>query len=163
MVEQVLPNDATPPPALVAAWLTLDNLHLEAVPMWAANWIVQGYDGPSLAELAGLNGQDTREVRDLLPDALADTGIAALPSGQAALKIAYDDIATAYLAGRAQWTWAANEVARLVIATNYAEENFDHPLSVLWYIDEEIGQPWARTDDELAADVRRLCIDQLHH
>ena len=44
-----MPDDATPTPELVAAWLVVNTLPTEAVPMWAANWLVQGYDGQSLA------------------------------------------------------------------------------------------------------------------
>jgi hypothetical protein len=50
----------------VAAWLILGTVPTERVPLWAAHWIVAGHDGPALAELAGLHGDDPHEVRDLL-------------------------------------------------------------------------------------------------
>ena len=86
MLEEIVPDEGTPTPALVAAWLAMDTLRAESVPMWAANWLVQGYDGMSLAELAGLSGRDTREVRDLLPAALEDAGVDPLSSRQPAVK-----------------------------------------------------------------------------
>jgi hypothetical protein len=161
MLQGIDPDGKTPTPALVAAWLALDTLRAESVPMWAANWLVQGYDGESLAELAGLSGRDTREVRDLLPAALADAGFAPLSSRQAALKVAYDHIANMHLSGRAHWTWAVNKVVELVIGNGYASEVFEQPLGSLWGIDDELGEPWSRTEDELAGIVRQACIEQV--
>ncbi|MFC5263527.1 hypothetical protein ACFPJ1_15545 [Kribbella qitaiheensis] len=161
MLQEVVPEGETPTPALVAAWVVMDVLRAECVPMWAANWLVQGYDGESLAELAGLSGQDTREVRDLLPAALADTGVAHLSSRQAALKVTYDHIARMHLSGRVRWAWVVNQVAGLVIDNGYASEVFEQPLGELWAIDDEPGEPWSRTDDELAGIVRQACIEQV--
>jgi hypothetical protein len=163
MLQEIVPDGATPTPALVAAWLALDTLRAESVPLWAANWLVEGYDGESLAELAGLSGRDTREVRDLLPAALADAGIALVSSRQAALKVAYDHIANMHLSGRVRWAWVVNQVAGLVIGNAYASEVFEQPLGDLWRIDDEPGQPWNRTDDELAGIVRQTCIEQVQH
>jgi hypothetical protein len=161
MLQGIDPDGDTPTPALVAAWLALDTLRAESVPMWAATWLVQGYDGESLAELAGLSGRDTREVRDLLPAALADAGFDPLSSRQAALKVAYDHIANMLLSGRAHWTWAVNQVVELVIGNGYVSEVFEQPLGVLWGIDDELGAPWSRTEDELAGIVRQACIEQV--
>lgn len=161
MLQEIVPDGETPTPALVAAWLALDTLRAESVPMWAATWLVQGYDGASLAELAGLSGQDTREVRDILPAALADAGFGPLSSRQAALKVAYDHIANMHLSGRVRWTWVVNQVEELVIGNGYAAEVFEQPLGALWGIDDESGEPWSRTDDELAGIVRQACIGQV--
>ena len=161
MLQGIAPDGETPTPAFVAAWLALDTLRAESVPMWAATWLVQGYDGESVAELAGLSGRDTREVRDLLPAALADAGVDPLSSRQAALKVAYDHIATMHLSGRAHWTWAVNQVVELVIGNGYASEVFEQPLGALWGIDDELGEPWSRTEDELAGIVRQACIEQV--
>lgn len=161
MVEEIVPDGETPTPVLVAAWLALGSLRAESVPLWAANWLVQGYDGALLAELAGLSGRDTREVRDLLPAALADAGVDSLSARQAALKVAYDHIANMHLTGRVRWAWVVNQVVELVIANGYADEAFEQPLGEMWRIDDEPGEPWSRTDDELAEIVRRACIEQL--
>jgi hypothetical protein len=129
--------------------------------MWAANWLVQGYDGRSLAELAGLSGLDTREVRDLLPAALADAGVGPLSSRQAALKAAYNHIANMHLAGRVRWTWVVDQVVVLVIGNKYASDAFEQPLGDLWGIDDELGEPWSRTEEELAGIVRQACFEQV--
>jgi hypothetical protein len=152
--------EETPTPGLVAAWLVMGTLRAESVPMWAANWLVQGYDGMSLAELAGLGGRDAGEVRDLLLAALADAGVGPLSSRQAALKVAYDHIANMHLTGRVRWAWVVNQVVELVIGNGYADEVFEQPLGALWGIDDELGEPWSRTEDELAGIVRRACIEQ---
>lgn len=60
-----------PSPTLVAAWLTLDTLATERIPLFAAHWLASGYDRHALAELAGLDGDDPHDVRDVLADALA--------------------------------------------------------------------------------------------
>jgi hypothetical protein len=161
MLQEFVLDGETPTPALVAAWLALDTLRAESVPMWAANWLVQGYDGESLAELAGLSGRDTREVRDLLPAALADAGFAPLSSRQAALKVAYDHIASLHLSGRVRWAWVVNQVVELVIGIGHVSEAFEQPLGELWGIDDELGDPWSRTEEELAGIVRQACIEQM--
>ena len=163
MSQEISPDEETPTPRLVAAWLVMDSLRAEPVPMWAANWLVEGYDGEALAELAGLSGRDTREVRDLLPSALAEAGVARLSSRQAALKVAYDHIATMHLSGRVAWWWAVNQAQSLVIANDNAPEVFEQPLGAFWWIDDEIGEPWGRTEDELAAFVHQTCSEQLRH
>jgi len=161
MVQEFVPDGETPTPGVVAAWLALDTLRAESVPMWAANWLVQGHDGESLAELAGLSGRETREVRDLLPAALADMGVDRLSSRQAALKVAYDHIAHMHLTGRVRWAWVANQVVGLVIGNGYSSEAFEQPLGELWGIDDDLGEPWSRTEDELAGIVRQACIEQV--
>ena len=44
------PDTGIPSPELVAAWLELDTLPTERVPLWAAHWLTAGYDGVTLAE-----------------------------------------------------------------------------------------------------------------
>lgn len=161
MLQEIVSDGETPAPGVVAAWLVLDTLRAESVPLWAANWLVHGYDGESLAELAGLSGRDTREVRDLLPAALADAGVAPLSSRQAALKVAYDHIANMHLSGRVRWTWVVNQVVDIVIGNEYTSEVFEQSLGDLWGIDDEEGEPWSRRDDELARIVRQACIEQV--
>jgi hypothetical protein len=60
------------------AWMTMPAspaLPTERVPLWAACWLVDDYDGQKLAELAGLHGDDPHDVRNLLPDALIECGV----------------------------------------------------------------------------------------
>ena len=158
MSGEVMPDEATPTPELVAAWLVLDILRAESAPLWAANWLLQGYDGESLVELAGLSGRDTREVRDLLPAALSDAGVAPMSTEQASIKVAYDHIADMHLAGRARWTWVVNQVVEIVIANGFASDVFEQPLSELYGLDDKPGEPWSRTD--LARVVREACVEQ---
>ena len=68
-------QDRAPSPRTVAVSLVLEMLAVERAPWWAAHWLAEGHDGQALRELAGLNGTDPRAVRDLLPTALAETGI----------------------------------------------------------------------------------------
>ena len=78
-----------PSPRLVAAQMRLGILVTESVPRWAAHWLVQGFDGEALVELAGLSGRDTRSVADILPAALEQVGIPPMTSLQAEVKVAF--------------------------------------------------------------------------
>ncbi|WP_208761721.1 hypothetical protein, partial [Microbispora hainanensis] len=62
------------------------------------HWLVQGLDGETLRTLAGLDGRDPNEVRDVLVEALADTGTV-MPSRSDALTIVYTDMARCCLSG----------------------------------------------------------------
>jgi hypothetical protein len=86
-----------------------------------------------------------------------------MSSTQAALKVAYDHIARMHLNGRVRWAWVVNQVAGLVIDNGYASEVLEQPLGELWGIDDELGEPWSRTDEELAGVVRQACIEQVRH
>ena len=123
-------DGATQSPELVAAWLALDDLRVERVPMWAADWLVQGYDGP-------------------------------LSSVDAALKVAFDHIAHLHVSGRARWTWVVNQVVEVVAGTGYADEAFEHPLGQLYAVDDDMSEPWSRSDEELGRVVRQACLDQI--
>ncbi len=46
VTEWPFPNDGgVPSPQIVAAWEQLGLLPTEKVPLWAAHWLVAGYDG----------------------------------------------------------------------------------------------------------------------
>ena len=158
--------DEIPSPQLVAAWLILDTLPTERIPLWAAHWIAAGYDGQALTELAGLHGDDPHEVRDLLPDALAECGVStpADPSREqerAAAMVAFTAIARLQASGRASERWVVDKVVQI------AEPYFDPttitslPLGQLYAIDDEWGAGWGRTDEQLKAAVRQACAQQL--
>ncbi|MEV8377079.1 hypothetical protein AB0P21_30340 [Kribbella sp. NPDC056861] len=157
MLPEVRTDGEAPPPGLVAAWLVLGVLPAESVPMWSAYWLAQGYDGKSLAELAGLSGRDADEVRALVPAALEEIGIRPLPSKESALSTFYAQIATMHLDGRLDWASAVNAVANLVITHGHTAELVEPPMGVLWDIAGDTETPHA----ELAAGVRRACLDQL--
>ena len=84
-----------------------------------------------------------------------------LSSRQAAVKVAYDHLANMHLTGRVRWTWVVNQVVELVIGNGYAAEAFDQPLGDLWGVDDELGDPWSRSEDELAGVVRQACTEQV--
>jgi hypothetical protein len=154
-----------PSPQLVAAWLILDTLPTERIPPWAAHWIAAGYDGQALAELAGLHGDDPHEVRDLLPDALAECGVStpADPAEEhehAAAMVAFTAIARLQASGHARERWIVDKVIQI------AEPYFDPtiislPLGRLYALDDEWGAGWRRTDDQLKTIVRQACAQQL--
>ncbi len=150
-----------PSPRLVAAQMRLGILATESVPLWAAHWLVQGFDGEAVVELAGLSGHDSRSVADLLPAALEEVGIPPMTSLQAEVKVAFDHIAALHTQGRASWRWVVEAVRETVSQGGYAFEFFDAPLAAVYGLDDELGAAWGRAEPELARDVLRACQQQL--
>lgn len=136
-----------PTPRLVALWEAIDALTVEDVPGWAAHWLIAGHDGDGLRALAGLSGKDPGEVRDVLPDALADCGATIPPDEVATAVLSFHRIARMFADGRAGARWVAQKAAEIV-------ENSP--------ADAVAGLPLARlTDDSAEADVARACARHL--
>ncbi|GIH19679.1 hypothetical protein [Rugosimonospora africana] len=156
-----VPAEAVPSPELVAAWFVLGQAGLERVPWWAAHWLIAGRDGQALRELAGLNGRDVHEVRDLLPAALAEMSVALPPTTVAAAVVVFDSLARRCLTREAGERWVAQVVEDVVTRAGYSSEVIDLPLGHLYGIDDEWGAGWGRTVGELKAAVRAACARQL--
>jgi hypothetical protein len=154
-------NAGRPSPILVAAWLTLDTLPTENIPLFASYWLEDGHDGRALAELAGLHGDDPHDVRDLLPEALADCWVGVMPSNEAAALTAFTALAQLQVNGLAGERWIVDKVTEIVARTDYSTDVIDLPLGSLFGLDDEWGAGWGRTDAELAARVREACVEQL--
>jgi hypothetical protein len=93
-------RDEVPSPEAAAILTCFGQLRPEKIPLWAAHWMVAGYDGEHLVHLAGLHGDDSREVRDALPAALRDCGVELPESGEAAATIVYAQLVRMFLDGR---------------------------------------------------------------
>jgi hypothetical protein len=136
-----------PTPRLVALLAALDAVPAEDVPHWAAHWLIAGHDGDALRALAGLSGTDPGEVRDELPDALADCGVTIPAAGVAAAALSFTHLARMLADGRAGSRWVAQKAAEIVA---------DSPA------DAVAGLPLARlTDDSDDTEVSRACADHL--
>jgi cold shock protein len=94
-------DEDLPSPEPVAALLALDQLRAERVPWWAAAWLADGRGGRATAELAGLDGRDMREVRDLLPDVFGELNVPVPGSAAAAATVAFAHLARLCLHGLA--------------------------------------------------------------
>lgn len=154
-------GDEVPSPEAVAVWLHVGQVRPEQVPLWAAHWLVRGYDGEHLVQLAGLHGDDPREVRDVLPGALRECGVVLPESDVAAAGSVFTQLARRHLDG----TIAAARVIRVAGAVlawcGYLDAVMDLPLGRLLWIEDEWDGSWGRTRDELAAVVRGACERQL--
>lgn len=128
--------------------------------MWAAHWLAQDMDGEKLRILAGLDGRDPHEVRDVLVEALADAGTS-MPSRSDAVKIAYVDMARCCLAGEASERWLVWLIEHLVIEEDDPEEMLAPPLGALYGLHDEWGAGWGRTESQLIAAVRAACTEQV--
>jgi hypothetical protein len=156
-------SDGVPSPQIVAAWTQLGLLPTENVPLWAAHWLVAGYDGECLVSLAGLHGDDPHDVRDALPGALLDCGVAIPNSDMAAAFVSFTHLARMHVDGLAGPKWVGQKVEEVLVKSGYAQEVIDLPLGRLYYIADEWGAGWGRTDQELAAIVREACEEQLRN
>jgi len=156
-------SGGVPSPQIVAAWAQLGLLPTEKVPLWAAHWLVAGYDGEHLVSLAGLHGDDPHDVHDALPDALLDCGVAIPNSDVAAASLSFTHLARMHVDGLAAAKWVGQKVEEVLIRSGYARDVIDLPLGRLYDIADEWGAGWGRTDQELAAIVREACEEQLRN
>ena len=149
-----------PSPSLVAAWEWLGLLPTARVPLWAAYWLVGGHDGEGLVYLAGLHGDDPRDIRDALPDALRDCGAEMPDSDVAAATVVFTHDARLLVDGRVSAEWLLDRVDRIVARTGYLQSVMDLPLGGLFGVDDEWGAGWGRSKEELALVVREACEEQ---
>jgi hypothetical protein len=122
---------------------------------------VGGYDGQALRALAGFNGTDPYEVRDTLPDALADCHTPIPDSDSAAAQATFTKLARMHADGAASEKWIIDKVDEILARTEYANSVINLPLGQLYGLDDEWGQGWGRTTQQLKAEVQRACAAQL--
>ncbi|WP_326569356.1 hypothetical protein VSH64_47795 [Amycolatopsis rhabdoformis] len=150
-----------PAPELVAAWAALGTAAPERVPLWAAHWLVGGYDGEALVALAGLSGTDAQEVRDLLPAALAECAVATPASDAAAARVAFTALARLHADGRASERWVLDKVCRIVSVSGWDNAVLDLPLGRIVGLDDEWDEGWGRPVEQLVREIQDACTTQL--
>jgi hypothetical protein len=153
--------DSVPSPVLVAAWERLGVLAPERVPLWAAHWLVAGYDGEQLIQLAGLHGDDPHDVHDALPGALLDCGVSWPESDVEAATVAFVHLARMHRAGQAAALWVAQEVEEIVLSSDYSDGVMTLPLGQVYGITDAWGAGWGGTNEQLAGVARTACEEQL--
>jgi hypothetical protein len=109
-------SGGVPSPEIVASWAQLGLLPTEKVPLWAAYWLVAGYDGEHLVHLAGLHGDDPHDVRDALPAALLDCGVAMPESDLAAATVVFTHLARMHVDGLAGPQWVGQKTEEVTPA-----------------------------------------------
>ncbi|GGN87148.1 hypothetical protein [Nocardia rhizosphaerihabitans] len=134
-----------PAPELVAAWVALDAIPSERIPLWAAHWLVDGHDGEALRNLAGLGGTETHEVRDILPAALADCTVAIPDSAAAAAQVAFTNLARLHAGNRASEIWVLAKVCDIVTRSDYDGSIIALPLGQIFGLEDEWAAGWGRT------------------
>jgi hypothetical protein len=75
--------------------------------------------------------------------------------------VAFTAIARMQADGRAGERWAVDKVIEIVAHNDYSSDVTDLPLGGVWGFDEEWDAGWGRTPEELAAQVRDLCDEQI--
>jgi hypothetical protein len=154
-------GDDVPSPEEVASWARLGLLPTGKVPVWAAYWLVAGYDGEHVAHLAGLHGDDPHDVLDALPAALLDCGAELPDSDLAAATAVFMQLARMHLEGLAGPQWVGQKVEEVLIRSGYPESIIALPLGRLSCIADEWDAGWGRTNEELARIAQDACEDQL--
>ncbi|WP_415645467.1 hypothetical protein [Stackebrandtia soli] len=149
----------TPSPYRAAVLVSLGMVNINRAGWWAADWLVEGHDGDALRTLAGCDDTDTRELNDLLPEALADTGHP-LPDVRTALAQVLRWTAEEVLAE----TRTELDACRLMtdLFFEYRSDLEGQPMAELAYFDSE----WeflesSRCEVELRSVVREACRRQL--
>ena len=150
-----------PSPEKVAVWAALYLVPIKKLPLWAAHWLVAGYDGENLVYLAGLPGDDSHETYDALPEALRDCGVSIPASEVAAATVVFTDLARMHLDGLAGAQWIAQKVDEILCASGHSAELIALPLGRLYCIADEWAEGWGRPADQLTALVRKCCQEQL--
>ena len=138
-------------------------LPTERVPLWAAHWLVAGYDGEHLVHLAGLHGDNPHDVRDVLPAALRDCGAEMPESDLAAATIVFTHLAQMHIEGLAGPQWVGQKTEEVLIRSGYPESIIALHLGRLYYIADEWDAGWGRTNEELARLVLEACEEQLRN
>lgn len=154
-------DDEVPPPEAVAILLHLGQVRPERIPLWAAHWLVSGYDGEHVVHLAGLHGDDPREVHDVLPCALRDCGVRLPDSDVAAARSVFRQLALSHLHGTADAAQVLSVVLSVLSWCGYPESVMDLPLGGLLPLEDEWNESWGRSREELTAVVRAACERQL--
>jgi hypothetical protein len=150
-----------PSPRLVAAWARLDMVPAERLPLWAAHWLAAGNDGEALRTLAGLSAtDDPRDIRDILPGALADCRVT-IPDSDSAAQLAFTDLASMCADGRASVQWILDKVSEIAARSDYADSVIGLPLGQIFVLADEWRAGWGRTEQELWAEIRAACAAQL--
>jgi hypothetical protein len=152
-----------PSPEKVAVWAALSLVPIKKAPLWAAYWLVAGYDGENLVYLAGLRGDDSHETYDALPEALRDCGVSIPASEAAAATVVFTDLARMHLDGLAGAQWIAQKVDEVLGACGYPADLIALPLGGLYCVADEWAEGWGRPADQLTALVRACCEEQLRN
>src|SRR5215813_10771190 len=156
------PSAEIPSSQLVAAWAKLNMLPAEQLPLRAAHWLTAANDGPALRELAALSAKDDpRDIRDLLPDALADCGIAIPDSATAAAQVAFTNLARLHAEGHATERWVLAKTWEIIDRSGHDSSVISLPLGQILGLDNEWDAGWGWTTQELRAEVRKACAAQL--
>ncbi|WP_157574717.1 hypothetical protein [Jiangella muralis] len=162
VVQGQMPADDEPPaPEDVAAFYALERVPLKRIPRWAAEWLVQGYDGDGLRELAGEHGDDPYRIKDLLPLALDEMGVPIPANPVAAVNRTFNYLARRCLAGALNERKVAALVDHLVAAGGFATALYELPLGRTYGLIDEWAGGWGRTEEALRHDVRHACEEQV--
>lgn len=136
------------------------------MPLWAAYWIAAGHDGEALRYLAGLHGDDPREVHDALRGALMDCGVEMPDSDAAAAAVVFTHVARLHVNGVVSPRWVAQQIVQIVDGSRDSKSLVDLRLVRLYcadceWTDWELGVRWGRSPHGLAAVIREACEEQL--
>ena len=129
----------------------------EQMPTWAMCALTDGYDSPSLSELAGLDHADPRDVRDIFTAALDELGAPTLDEDQARL-----EMARAWAHAAVEGTMTPYEAARRIWWE--ASSPMDHPAALVRFVG--LASEWEDDPEHRAAydaEIIQAARDLLAH
>ncbi|MFJ4408878.1 hypothetical protein [Streptomyces sp. NPDC088910] len=107
----------------------------EDLPMAAAHLLADGYDSPSLRELAGLSRRaETAEIDELFDRAMAELGVR-IPDGETAERCLLHHMATRLCAGAVSPRVAAARIWQGLASQTKAEREFVQAVGEEYYLD----------------------------
>lgn len=133
---------------------------LTRCPCGPAYWIAGGHDGEALIYLAGLHGDDPREVHDALPQALRDCGVEMPEPDTGAAAAAFTDLVRLDVNGREVELSPGERLQydRAVLAGR----DISAPMRVTYFFG--LGSPGARphaTEEALSAmGITEVTVDE---
>ncbi|ATY13240.1 hypothetical protein CU254_24455 [Amycolatopsis sp. AA4] len=147
---------------MAAARIALDLSPTDCLPLWAAHWLADGEDGEHLRHLAGLSRTEPREIHDVERAALADCR-APIPTATEAAEEAFAHLARMLLNGHLTERGLLDDLHTIIVRTDYSDRVIELPLAQAWMLDEEWGQGWGRTEEQIKEVIRAACKNQLDH
>jgi hypothetical protein len=145
-------------PKLIEAMLTLERIPSNEIPRVAWDALEAGLDGPAIRRLASLLSPTYFEVRDVLPEAMKEMGLAALSPLEAGIRLAEKSAKELLQLDDKDLLSRGKTFKRLYIDLDYPRE-----LQTIGFLDDEIyiSQSMGSKESETAEMVRGLLRDFL--
>jgi hypothetical protein len=145
-------------PKLIEAMLTLERIPSNEIPRVAWDALEAGLDGPAIRRLASLLSPTYFEIRDVLPGAMKEMGLATLSPLEAGIRLAEKSAKELLQLDDKDLLSRGETFERLYVDLDYPRE-----LQTIGFLDDEIYVSYSMgsKESETAEMVRGLLRDFL--